>query len=95
MSKSWLRHGYNKVSHIIGRAETKKKDFPVLEGHPVGQTHAEQAVESHGTIQSNIKRLMKEFKIYWWNPDHPNNKPYLESHFVDLSNCGPMVHFLH
>ncbi|KAK7830518.1 succinate dehydrogenase [ubiquinone] iron-sulfur subunit 3 [Quercus suber] len=91
MSKSWLRHGYNKVSRMVGRADTKKKDFPVLEGHPVGQTHAEQAVETHGTIQSNIKRLMKEFKIYRWNPDHPNNKPYLESHFVDLSNCGPMV----
>nr|POE67293.1 succinate dehydrogenase [ubiquinone] iron-sulfur subunit 3, mitochondrial [Quercus suber] len=90
MSKSWLRHGYNKVSRMVGRADTKKKDFPVLEGHPVGQTHAEQAVETHGTIQSNIKRLMKEFKIYRWNPDHPNNKPYLESHFVDLSNCGPM-----
>ncbi|KAK9990218.1 hypothetical protein SO802_025203 [Lithocarpus litseifolius] len=91
MSRSWLRHGYNKVSRIVGRADTKKKDFPVLEGHPVGQTHAEQAVETHGTIQSNIKRLMNEFKIYRWNPDHPNNKPYLESYFVDLSNCGPMV----
>ncbi|KAL4645385.1 hypothetical protein ACB092_02G231600 [Castanea dentata] len=54
MSKSWLLHGYNKV----------RKYFPVLEGHPVGQTHAEHAVEAHGTIQSNIKRLMKEFKIY-------------------------------
>lgn len=55
----------------------RRKYFPVLEGHPVGQTHAEQAVEAHGTIQSNIKRLMKEFKIYRWNPDHPNNKPYV------------------
>ena len=71
MSKSWLRHGYNKVSRIVGRADTKKKDFPVLEGHPVGQTHAEQAVETHGTIQSNIKRLMKEFKIYRWNQVEP------------------------
>jgi hypothetical protein len=66
----------------------------VLEGHPVGQEHAEQAVEAHGTIQSNIDKLVKEFRIYRWSPDYPNNKPYLESYFVDLSKCGPMVKFL-
>ncbi|GMY11339.1 succinate dehydrogenase [ubiquinone] iron-sulfur subunit 3, mitochondrial [Fagus crenata] len=71
--------------------ESKKQNFPVLEDHPVGQEHAKEAVEAHGTIQSNIKKLMKEFKIYRWSPDHPNNKPYLESYFIDLSNCGPMV----
>ncbi|KAM4128827.1 hypothetical protein ACJW30_02G197400 [Castanea mollissima] len=51
LASTWLQQGVTKY-------------FPVLEGHPVGQTHAEHAVEAHGAIQSNIKRLMKEFKIY-------------------------------
>uniref|UniRef100_A0A2N9HRK5 succinate dehydrogenase n=1 Tax=Fagus sylvatica TaxID=28930 RepID=A0A2N9HRK5_FAGSY len=91
MSKSLLHHGYNKVARILGRTDSKKQNFPVLEDHPVGQELAKEAVEAHGTIQSNIKKLMKEFKIYRWSPDHPNNKRYLESYIIDLSNCGPMV----
>jgi hypothetical protein len=93
MSKIWLRHGYSKVARILGRKNPEKKKFPVLEGHPVGQEHAEQAAEAHGTIQSNIKKLIKEFRIYRWSPDYPMKKPYLESYFVDLSKCGPMVNF--
>lgn len=91
MSKCWLRHGYSKLARILGRTDPKKQKFPVLEGHPVGQELAEKAVEAHGTIQSKIEKLIKEFKIYRWSPDHPNKKPYLESYFVDLSKCGPMV----
>ena len=94
MSKSLLHHGYNKVARILGRTDSKKQNFLVLEDHPVGQELAKEAVEAHGTIQSNIKKLMKEFKIDRWSPDHPNNKPYLESYNIDLSNCGPMVYFL-
>ncbi|XP_041009298.1 succinate dehydrogenase [ubiquinone] iron-sulfur subunit 3, mitochondrial [Juglans microcarpa x Juglans regia] len=90
MSRSSVRNGYDKVARILGRTEKQKK-FPVLDNHPVGQEHAEEAVEAHETIHSNIKKLVKEFRIYRWNPDHPNNKPHLQSHFVNLSNCGPMV----
>lgn len=35
--------------------------------------------------------VMKEFKIYRWNPDLPNEKPTLQSYKLDLSQCGPMV----
>ncbi|XP_059433283.1 succinate dehydrogenase [ubiquinone] iron-sulfur subunit 3, mitochondrial [Corylus avellana] len=91
MSKIWLRHGYSKIARILGRKDPKKQKFPVLEGHPVGQEHAEEAAEAHDTIQSNIKKLIKEFRIYRWSPDYPNKKPHLESYFVDLSKCGPMV----
>jgi succinate dehydrogenase (ubiquinone) iron-sulfur subunit len=94
MSKTWLRHGHSKLALNTWQTDPKKQKFPVLEGHPVGQEHAEQAVEAHGTIQSNIDKLVKEFRIYRWSPDYPNNKPYLESYFVDLSKCGPMVKFL-
>ncbi|CAG8526897.1 5029_t:CDS:10 [Acaulospora colombiana] len=35
--------------------------------------------------------LMKEFKIYRWNPDEPEKKPTLQSYQVDLNQCGPMI----
>ncbi|EJD41865.1 succinate dehydrogenase iron-sulfur subunit [Auricularia subglabra TFB-10046 SS5] len=35
--------------------------------------------------------LVKEFKIYRWNPDEPDKKPHLQSYKVDLNQCGPMV----
>ena len=87
MSKSWLRNGYNKVARILGR-DPKKQNFPGLQGHPAAQV----AVETQGDIQNRVKKLYKEFRIYRWIPDHPtNNKPFLQSYYVDLSNCGPMV----
>ncbi|GLB42976.1 hypothetical protein LshimejAT787_1204250 [Lyophyllum shimeji] len=35
--------------------------------------------------------LMKEFKIYRWNPDEPEKKPTLQSYHIDLNQTGPMV----
>ncbi|OMP04108.1 hypothetical protein COLO4_09947 [Corchorus olitorius] len=89
MSKTWFRHGYNKlVARVLGR-DPKKQNFPVLEGHPAAQQHAEVAVETQGDIQNRVKKLHKEFKIYRWSPGQ--NKPFLQSYYVNLSNCGPMV----
>ncbi|XP_038875058.1 succinate dehydrogenase [ubiquinone] iron-sulfur subunit 3, mitochondrial [Benincasa hispida] len=87
MLKSWFRHGYNKVAKRLAM----KGKFGVLEAHPKAQQHAEEAMEAHGEIQSNLKFHQKEFKIYRWNPQYPNHKPFLHSFFVDLSKCGPMV----
>ncbi|RVX23648.1 hypothetical protein VitviT2T_010647 [Vitis vinifera] len=91
MLKRWIRHGYKKVAGLFSKADTRTKRFPVLEGHPLAQEHAEAAVETQGTIQENLNALKKEFQIYRWNPDFPNTKPHLQSYFVDLSTCGPMV----
>ncbi|TYI50527.1 hypothetical protein E1A91_D12G107500v1, partial [Gossypium mustelinum] len=85
-------NGYNNVARILGKDRKQKQNFPVLEGHPAAQQHAEIAVERSGEIHDRVKKLHKGFKIYRWNPDHPtNNKPFLQSSYVDLSNCGPMV----
>ncbi|KAF9531492.1 succinate dehydrogenase iron-sulfur subunit [Crepidotus variabilis] len=35
--------------------------------------------------------LMKEFKIYRWNPDEPDKKPELQSYNIDLNQTGPMI----
>ncbi|KAJ3479091.1 hypothetical protein NLI96_g9300 [Meripilus lineatus] len=35
--------------------------------------------------------LLKEFKIYRWNPDEPAKKPTLQSYTIDLNQTGPMI----
>ncbi|GAV91462.1 hypothetical protein CFOL_v3_34857, partial [Cephalotus follicularis] len=72
----------------------RKQNFSVLEEDPVAQEHAKLAVETFDTVQKNIKKLIKEFKINRWYPDHPTHKPYLQSYYIDLSFCGPMEEFL-
>lgn len=77
MSKKWIRHGFNKVARAVGKANPKKQqDFPILKGHPAAQGHAEEALGTHESVRSRNK-VLKEFKIYRWSPDHPNHKPYL------------------
>ena len=35
--------------------------------------------------------VLKEFKIYRWNPDEPEKKPTLQSYKIDLNQTGPMI----
>jgi len=34
---------------------------------------------------------LREFRIYRWNPDDAAANPRLDTYFVDLDDCGPMV----
>jgi len=34
---------------------------------------------------------MKEFKIYRWNPDEPDQKPSLQTYQLDLNRTGPLI----
>jgi len=34
---------------------------------------------------------VKKFAVYRWDPDQPNQKPYLKEYEVDLNQCGMMV----
>src|SRR6185312_12345259 len=36
------------------------------------------------------KRGWKEFRVYRWNPDDGQN-PRMDTYWVDLDDCGPMV----
>ncbi|KAF5186426.1 Succinate dehydrogenase [ubiquinone] iron-sulfur subunit protein [Thalictrum thalictroides] len=72
------------TSFISRSKDPKDKNFPILKG-----------VESHQTVlkqKTTVAHdaLLKEFKIYRWNPDKPQ-KPFLHSYYVDLKTCGPMV----
>ncbi|CAL9001460.1 unnamed protein product [Prunus brigantina] len=61
MSRSWIRHGFNRVARIVGRAaDPKKENFPVLEGHPVAQQHAEVALETHDTVLDALQKIKAE-----------------------------------
>ncbi|XP_010462206.1 PREDICTED: succinate dehydrogenase [ubiquinone] iron-sulfur subunit 3, mitochondrial-like [Camelina sativa] len=69
-------------------------DFPILKGHKAAQDLSKDTLKSHEITkdkEGQHKEVKKEFKIYRWNPDKPNSKPFLQSFFVDLSTCGPMV----
>jgi len=44
-----------------------------------------------GVSESRPEGDLKTFKIYRWNPDEPDKKPWLQEYKVDLSHCGPMV----
>lgn len=46
--------------------------------------------EQSSTTQKPAKKI-KQFKIYRWNPEQANVKPFLQTYEVDLSTCGPMV----
>ncbi|CAO2830757.1 unnamed protein product [Amaranthus hypochondriacus] len=86
MLKRWiLRDGLRRSVGI----RNNESLFPTLEGHPAAQTHAKEALEHSTSMIEN--KGMKEFRIYRWNPQFPNHKPFLQSYFLDLSICGPMV----
>lgn len=90
-TRNWVKQVYEKAANLVS---TKKQDFTVIEGHPPAQEHTEGAVDTVPSVKNNLQKLKKEFKIYRWNPNQPNTKPFLQSFFVDLSTCGPMVWFI-
>lgn len=94
MSRNLLKDGVKSVRGLFKKAAESKgsEKFPTLEGHTVAQEQAEEAVETHvNRFKQGIQSVKKEFKIYRWSPDNPNQKPFLQSFHVDLSSCGPMV----
>ncbi|KAK4366754.1 hypothetical protein RND71_014634 [Anisodus tanguticus] len=97
MSRNLIKEGLKKVGRLINGDTNKDIKFPILEGHPIGQQHGKEAVESIGNLKKVMKltdnkaKKMKEFRIYRWSPDNPNQKPFLQSFFIHLPSCGPMV----
>ena len=44
----------------------------------------------HYPASKNAQNV-RTFKIYRWNPDHPDQNPRLDAYDIDLDACGPMV----
>nr|XP_010937480.1 succinate dehydrogenase [ubiquinone] iron-sulfur subunit 3, mitochondrial [Elaeis guineensis] len=100
--KGWFGDGIGKVTSYIKGKEQKDAKYPILKGHPKARDHAEDIVENYARFPGRVEgkkemsrsekpKEVKEFKIYRWNPDKPLHKPFLQSYYVDLSTCGPMV----
>ncbi|KAL6655686.1 hypothetical protein ACP70R_006512 [Stipagrostis hirtigluma subsp. patula] len=80
--------------------------FPSLRGHPAARANAREAAEGQARLAAAEEEeerrrggrpapaaaaaTVKEFQVYRWNPDSPG-RPFLQSYFVDLAACGPMV----
>ncbi|KAL6429996.1 hypothetical protein ACFW04_007661 [Cataglyphis niger] len=45
----------------------------------------------HTAAIQNAEARLKTFSVYRWNPDKPDEKPYMQKYKVDLNTCGPMV----
>ncbi|GAA0140136.1 hypothetical protein LIER_01546 [Lithospermum erythrorhizon] len=93
-SNNILKEGYKKMVNMLSKINQKNnQNFPILKGHPIAQEHAQEAVASTDKFKerANQETMKKEFKIYRWHPDNPNERPYLQSYFVELNTCGPMV----
>jgi len=43
------------------------------------------------TMEPAVEQRIKYFKVYRWDPEQDNQKPYLSTYPIDLDECGPMV----
>merc|ERR1719387_3419569 len=43
------------------------------------------------SVTASSAERIKYFKVYRWDPEQENQKPYLSTYPVDLNDCGPMV----
>ncbi|EMS66238.1 Succinate dehydrogenase [ubiquinone] iron-sulfur subunit 3, mitochondrial [Triticum urartu] len=88
----------DRVAGAAKRAVKGDEHFPALKGHPAARVDAREAAEKQAGLaagEEEKKRggkaaTVKEFQIYRWNPD-AHGRPFLQSYFVDLGTCGPMV----
>lgn len=49
------------------------------------------AAAAEDTADPKKQPRIKTFEIYRWNPEKPNQKPYMEKYQLDLNDCAPMV----
>lgn len=84
------------VEGVIKEKGSNSKEFPTLDDHPVGKEKAKGITKYYEKVSGWLNKsegnkvIIKEFKIFRWNPDKPH-KPFLQSYHVDLTSCGPMV----
>lgn len=55
------------------------------------QQQAAAAQPAEDTVVAKKVPRIKTFEIYRWNPDKPNEKPFMQKYQVDLNECAPMI----
>ncbi|XP_074105677.1 succinate dehydrogenase, subunit B (iron-sulfur) [Cotesia typhae] len=58
---------------------------------PACRNAFQQVRSFHVASSQNAEAKLKTFSIYRWNPNKPDEKPYMQDYKVDLNTCGPMV----
>ncbi|RLN33837.1 succinate dehydrogenase [Panicum miliaceum] len=95
-----LRSVKDGVTDAARQAAKGDAHFPSLRGHPAARVNARESAEGQARLAAAEEErrrggrpeatTVKEFQVYRWNPDSPG-LPFLQSYFVDLAACGPMV----
>lgn len=42
-------------------------------------------------LSTKVQQVMKEFKVYRWDPTKKGSKPYISTYLINLNDCGPMM----
>jgi succinate dehydrogenase (ubiquinone) iron-sulfur subunit len=67
---------------------------PLFQSESELKTSASQSPNNNNNNNNNPEvdqQNIKYFKVYRWDPEQDNQKPYLSTYPVDLNECGPMV----
>ena len=88
-------------SYIFHRLSLSQRIFSptpfhsILSSSHAFSTHTSEHELKHA-VEHNVGALTQEqrikyFKVYRWDPEIENQKPYLSTYPIDLDECGPMV----
>ncbi|KAG2643087.1 hypothetical protein PVAP13_2KG330600 [Panicum virgatum] len=96
-----LRSVKDGVTAAARQAASGDAHFPSLRGHPAARVNARESAEGQARLAAAEEErrrgaspeatTVREFQVYRWNPDSPGRRPFLQSYFVDLATCGPVV----
>lgn len=71
---------------------TVERDNPTTStGYANPKTVPETETSTQQEPAPTEQARMKTFHIYRWSPDHPTEKPKMQSYSLDLNKTGPMV----
>lgn len=73
----------------MARSATRR--FAAIGTRGLSSTEADLKGAIDQTTQTPSEQRIKYFKVYRWDPEQDNQKPYLSTYPVDLDDCGPMV----
>mmetsp|Transcript_6757 Transcript_6757/g.7226 ORF Transcript_6757/g.7226 Transcript_6757/m.7226 type:complete len:310 (-) Transcript_6757:499-1428(-) len=85
---------------VIGKPTISRIFAPTTSNSIISSSHAFSTHTSEHelkhAVEHNVGALTKEqrikyFKVYRWDPEIENQKPYLSTYPIDLDECGPMV----
>ena len=61
------------------------------QGYASSKTVPENKTSTVGEPKPSQQPQIKTFHVYRWNPDHPTEKPKMQSYQLDLNKTGPMM----